>query len=208
MTYQKKYIIIKKKVVKYMKKQLKIITFVTLVIILSFGLYIMIRSDNLKFKDDYMLYNFATYSNNKQIKVNIPTTNNVKYLKNKNILKMLKQETGIFYFGYSSCPWCRNVVESLVEVAVENDLPIYYIDSKHLEKETSEQIINYLSYYLRETDGKKRLYVPDVYFVKKGQIIDHHIGSIDEQTNPFEKLTGKDKEKLKKIYLDYIKEMS
>lgn len=191
-----------------MKKYLKIIIPV-LVVIISLFIYISLRSDALKFRDDYMLYNFATYSNNKQIKVNIPTKNNVKYLKGNLVIPTLKKTTGIFYFGYNSCPWCRNVVETVVEVATENNLPLYYIDTQSLNNTDLKNIISYLNKYLRTSDSnEKRLYVPDVYFVKDGTIINHHIGSIENLKNPFNKLKGQDKANLKKIYLDFIKEMN
>lgn len=192
-----------------MKKKLKITIIALTIITLIILLYTLVRSDELKFRDDYTLYNFATYSNGKSIEVNIPSKNNVRYVKGKNVVSLMKKETGIFYFGYTSCPWCRNVVETVIEVSRENNLPIYYIDSKKLSKEDLKSVIEYLKEYLRKSDsGKDRLYVPDVYFVEDGNIINHHIGTIDSQTNPFNKLEGKDKKELKDIYLDFIKEMN
>lgn len=192
-----------------MKKSLKI-TFIIIVSITSLLLlYVLLRSDEMKFKDEYTLYNFAIYSNDKKLEVDIPLKNNVKYLKGNQVLETIKKETGLFYFGYNSCPWCRNIVETLVEVAIENDLTIYYINTKDLNDKDLKNIISYLKEYLRkEETNKERLYVPDVYFVKNGNIINHHIGSIDSQKNPFNKLKGKERASLKKIYLDFIKEMN
>lgn len=192
-----------------MKKYIKITIFILVITISLLLLYTLLRTDELKFKDDYLLYNFAIYSNDKQIKVNIPSKNNVKYLKGNQVIKKMSQETGFFYFGYNSCPWCRNIVETLIEVAVENNITIYYINIKDLSNNELKSIISYLKEYLRKTEAnEERLYVPDVYIVKKGKIINHHIGSVESQKNPFNKLKGKDKDNLKNIYLDFIKEMN
>lgn len=192
-----------------MKKYIKITIFILVITISLLLLYTLLRTDELKFKDDYLLYNFATYSNGKQIKLNIPSRNNVKYLKGNQVIKKMSQETGFFYFGYNSCPWCRNIVETLIEVAVENNITIYYINIKDLSNNELKSIISYLKEYLRKTEAnEERLYVPDVYIVKNGKIINHHIGSIESQKNPFNKLKGKDKDNLKNIYLDFIKEMN
>lgn len=213
MTFIKKYIIIDMKVVKKgMRLNHKRIILSTIITIMFFllilGLYLNFRGDELKFKDQYSLYNITPYSNGKTIKVDIPTKNNVKYVKNSDFINLISKETGIFYFGYPSCPWCRNVVETVVEVGVENNLPIYYIDIEKLDDESLKNTISYLNKYLRKTPTDElRLYVPDVYFVKKGTIINHHIGSIESQKNPYNKLKGKEKEKLKEIYLGFVEEM-
>lgn len=192
-----------------MKKYIKITIFILVITISLLLLYTLLRTDELKFKDDYLLYNFATYSNGKQIKLSIPSKNNVKYLKGNQVIKKISQETGFFYFGYNSCPWCRNIVETLIEVAVENNITIYYINIKDLSNNELKSIISYLKEYLRKTEAnEERLYVPDVYIVKNGKIINHHIGSVESQKNPFNKLKGKDKDNLKNIYLDFIKEMN
>lgn len=192
-----------------MKKYIKITIFILVITISLLLLYTLLRTDELKFKDDYLLYNFATYSNGKQIKLSIPSKNNVKYLKGNQVIKKMSQETGFFYFGYNSCPWCRNIVETLIEVAVENNITIYYINIKDLSNNELKSIISYLKEYLRKTEAnEERLYVPDVYIVKNGKIINHHIGSVESQKNPFNKLKGKDKDNLKNIYLDFIKEMN
>ena len=191
-----------------MKKYIKITIFILVITISLLLLYTLLRTDELKFKDDYLLYNFATYSNGKQIKLSIPSKNNVKYLKGNQVIKKISQETGFFYFGYNSCPWCRNIVETLIEVAVENNITIYYINIKDLSNNELKSIISYLKEYLRKTEAnEERLYVPDVYIDKNGKIINHHIGSVESQKNPFNKLKGKDKDNLKNIYLDFIKEM-
>ena len=192
-----------------MKKYIKITIFILVITISLLLLYTLLRTDELKFKDDYLLYNFATYSNGKQIKLSIPSKNNVKYLKGNQVIKKISQETGFFYFGYNSCPWCRNIVETLIEVAVENNITFYYINIKDLSNNELKSIISYLKEYLRKTEAnEERLYVPDVYIVKNGKIINHHIGSVESQKNPFNKLKGKDKDNLKNIYLDFIKEMN
>ena len=46
----------------------------------------------------------------------------------------------------------------------------------------------------------KRLYFPTVVFIKDGKILNIHIGTLEEQTDPYTPLTEKQKDTLKNIY--------
>ena len=92
------------------------------------------------------------------------------------ITKILENGTGVVYLGFPECPWCQAYVPMLNEVAdIEGLEKIYYFnileDRKNNTKEY-QKIVDILYDYLQYDDeGNKRIYVPAVIFVSKGQIL-------------------------------------
>lgn len=192
-----------------MKKKVFIIIIIIL-IILGIGCFCLYQNDSIRFKYSYEYINMIEYSNGKKIKINIPYDNRIKYLDSDEVLTYLKEKTGIFYFGYNSCPWCRNIVPVLIDTVKENNIDtIYYIDTHKLNLSyIKEELFNFLGENLRLDDkGNKVLAVPDVYFIKDGNIVGHHLGTVDSYHNPYNKMTTKQKEELKNIYQNLIEEM-
>lgn len=191
-----------------MKKKIIIISSILLIIgIIGFCLY---QNDSIRFKFSYEYINMMEYNNGKKIEIEIPYDNRIKYLNSKNILTYLKNETGVFYFGYNTCPWCRNVVPVLIDTVKENDIDtIYYVDIHDINlSDIKDELFSFLGDNLRsDEDGKKVLAVPDVYFIKNGNIIGHHLGTVDSYHNPYKEMNDKQKEELASIYLEFIKEM-
>lgn len=158
------------------------------------------RSDNaedsLKFKEEYEALNSS-------IPMDIDESNPIKYVTINDIEQLLTDGTGVIYFGFPSCPWCRNIIPVLFDVANKNNYKtIYYLNPRELKSDTNNynKLINLLSDYLEELDGNKVLYVPDVYFVKNGTIVGHHLSSVESQTDPKVALTESQVEELSNIY--------
>ncbi len=194
-----------------MKKKLKLILIISSIIILLTILIVIFLPDNIRFKISYESINQLEYSSGKKIEVNIPWDNKIKYLKGKDIINFFNNKTGIVYFGYNSCPWCRNAAEVLIETSKENDIEtIYYIDihSNNFES-IKKELFKLIDPYLRisEETNNKVLAVPDVYFVKDGKVTTHHIGTIDTYRNPYQKMDKNQKEELKEIYKSGIEEI-
>lgn len=85
--------------------------------------------DALKFKKEYEDLNGKVNSNNDTYPtVTISENNTVKYITDTEAVELLKEETGVIYFGFSSCPWCRSMITTLTNVAKENKTTIYYLD--------------------------------------------------------------------------------
>lgn len=192
-----------------MKKKVFIILIIIL-IVLGIGFFCLYQNDSIRFKYSYEYINMIEYSNGKKIKINIPYDNRIKYLDSDEVLTYLKEKTGIFYFGYNSCPWCRNIVSVLIDTVKENNIDtIYYIDTHKLNlSNIKQELFNFLGDNLRlDDEGNKVLAVPDVYFIKNGNIIGHHLGSVDSYHNPYNKMTTKQQEELKSIYQSLIEEM-
>lgn len=212
-----------------MKDKYKIIL---MVVVLTIGFLTMFlksneketKSDAISFKEEYESLNSKTNSQDKQyLSINISDDNVIKYASFEEIKEVLTKKSGVIYFGFPECPWCRNIIEPLFESAKEEGIEkIYYFnahdirDKKHLDDDgniivddegTSEyhELIKIMKDYLTPYEGLenndiKRLYFPTVVFVKDGKIKDIHIGTIDEQKDPYTPLSGKQKEQLKSIY--------
>lgn len=185
-----------------MKKKF-FLSFIIIVLFLLFGFIYIYSNDNLKFKFEYELYNNISYDNGKKIKAKIPFDNNVTYVKEKDLESVLTSGDRVIYFGYTTCPWCRNIVSPLVEVINDNNLDkLYYVD---VHSVNAKSVYDILDEYLEfDNDGNKRLYVPDVYFIKDGRIVYHHLGSLDSYKDAFKGMNNKQLNELKSIYQEGI----
>ena len=92
------------------------------------------------------------------------------------IMKIMKNGTGVVYLGYPECPWCMAYVKYLNEVAKEVGIEkIYYCNTKKLKEESMDkyhELINILHGNLQYTDeGEEWIFVPNVSFHISGEII-------------------------------------
>jgi len=192
-----------------MKKRIFIIISILILLLVIMGFFLY-KNDNFRFKLSYEFINFIEYNNGKKIKIDVPYDNRIKYLNEDDILTYLKNKTGIFYFGYNTCPWCRNIVPVLIDTVKNNNInTIYYIDIHDLNlSDIKEELFSFFGDNLRENEnGEKILAVPDVYFIKNGNIIGHHIGTVDSYYNPYKGMSNSEKKELTSIYEGFIKEM-
>lgn len=216
-----------------MKKTFMIILSVLLVVLILFSLYYFVfkeKPDNLKFKEEYeSLNDEVSNSGKKNIDVKIDEDNLMKYSSFKEIIDVLDEGTGIIYFGFPECPWCRNAVPVLIEAAKKNEIgQIYYFDASKIRdvKELKDgkvvttkegtkeyyQLVDKLKdvlgpYEGLEDESIKRLYFPTMVFVMGGKVVGTHIGTVDSQKDPYKGLTKKEKEELLKIYENNIEKI-
>ena len=185
--------------------------------ILKISLYMMILfistacgnnntiTDAEKFKQEYEALN------NKSVVMNIDKNNPVKYIEFNEVIDLLTTGTGVIYFGFPGCPWCRNMIPVLFDVANENNSLVYYFNPSDIRTngdENYQKLVNILKDYLMENDnGEKTLYVPDVYFIRDGKIVGHHLSTVDSQTSPAIPLTDEQTEELKNIYQELFKKI-
>lgn len=209
---------------------LKLLLATLLIVLLGFG-YVLNENDVLqndkttedehKFKQEYESLNGKTREGKeyKNMEIRIPKNNHVVYASKKQILDILENGTGIIYFGFPDCPWCRNVVPVLIEtIKEENVKEVYYYnareerDEKRLTDGKIEEVKKGSSFYrkvLKELGTKassydglddeniKRLYFPTILFIKDGEVVLLHEGTVSSQTDPLIKLNKKQKEELK-----------
>lgn len=193
------------------------------------------ESDALRFKREYEEVNGKEVSGMRYPVLEISDDNPIKYSDVEEVEKILKDGTGVIYFGYPNCPWCRTAVPVLLHAAMDAGVNrIYYIDMANerstysvvdgeikIDKEGTEQYRKLLElfddylddYVIKDNDGKeyqtgeKRIYVPIVFFVKDGEVLSYHLDTVKSQTNPFKQLNDEQYEELYNIYSDKIHDM-
>jgi len=108
------------------------IIFATLICIATINIA-HVESDSIKFKIEYESLNGKDTSYGTTYKkLTISEINPIKYSSYDEILDILKNKTGIIYFGFPECPWCRNAVPVLIDVAKDNNVEnIYYLNIKN-----------------------------------------------------------------------------
>jgi thiol-disulfide isomerase/thioredoxin len=216
-----------------MMKKIVVIIICVLVLLTSVSCYFIFfkeKSDAVKFKEEYESLNGVKKDNGKtNMSIEISKDNPVKYSTFDDIMDVLDNGTGIIYFGFPECPWCRNAVPVLLEAAKEMEVEnIYYFnaldirDEKELKdgkvvttkKGTKEyyKLVDKLSSVLTpyeglEDDSIKRLYFPTAVFVMGGKIVGSHIGTVDSQEDPYKALTKKQKKELLNIYKENIEKI-
>lgn len=190
------------------KKSLRVAAIIFL-IVLAVILFFILKDDNKetkgedvsRFKDEYEAVNSTAGA----VQVTIDSNSPVAYLTYDEFEQKRKSgESFVLYLGYQTCPWCRNIVNPLLETAKENDKVVYYINVIELKNNTEDydSLFNLLYDYLEENDGVKVLSVPDVYFFKDSEPVGHHLGSVSSQENAYIPLTEDQIKELKQIYQD------
>lgn len=169
-----------------------------LVGIMTFGIYQYLKSDGEKFKAEYEALN------NENVNINISKNNPIKYVTLDEVFDIIQNKTGVIYFGFPGCPWCRNMIPVLFEAAKNNNIDtIYYFNPRDIRKSDNEdynKLKEILNEYLSEDENGQVLYVPDVYFIKDGKIVGHHLGTVDSQEDPTISLTDEEKNELLDIF--------
>lgn len=184
--------------------------------------------DALKFKDEYESLNDKDNSyGGKYLSIKISENNVIKYATFEEIIDLIDHGTGVIYFGFPECPWCRNAVPVLLEAAESTGIDtIYYFNAVDIRDQKSldangeiittkegtkeyKQILKKLDKYLLPYDGLnddsiKRLYFPSVYFIKDGVVIGKHIDTVESHTDASKALNEEQKLELKTIYENYM----
>lgn len=163
-----------------MDKKIKyIILGVLLLLIASLVVYFVFikkdnNTDNIKFSKEY---------------TSVSKDNVFVYRSKDEIINILEHGTGIVYLGYPECPWCMAYVPLLNEIAKNEGIEkIYYYNIREDRKNNTEfyqKVVSILNDYLNyDEEGKKRIFVPNVTFVKEGKIIfnDNETSLISEGT--------------------------
>lgn len=192
-------------------------------------------TDAERFKEEYEIWNDVETEDkkNKYPSVSIDANNPIVYKSPKEIVSIMEADEAIIYFGYAYCPWCRNSIETLLEVAKDNNVSvIYYVDIKDIRdeyvfdgtlipKQTKKgadayyKIVDILKdeledYYVTDKNGNqygtgvKRLLAPTIVKMKNNEIVGIHTSTVETHNNPYEKLTEEQKQELYDIYKEFV----
>lgn len=214
-----------------MKKNVIILSVIVVIALVIAILFFLLNnkgmSDGKRFKQEY------EELNDSHLEVKIDSDNMIKYIGLEEAIDIIKNDTGVIYFGYPSCPWCRNAVPVLLDAAASTSLDtIYYVDTYNIRdvKELDDDgnivttnegdrlyddllkvLDDILDPYTLTLDngevidlGEKRLYVPMVLFVKNGEVVSYHLSTVDSQEDPSISLNDSQRDELYNIYLDGI----
>lgn len=196
--------------------------------------------DALRFKNEYEALNGtiresdgATYNT-----IEVNKKNPIVYVDAKETAEnILESEKAVLYIGAEWCPWCRNAIPVLFEVAKKYKVStIYYLnldnekDSFEIQngklvktKEGTEgyyQLLDKLSdvlndYVLKDSTGKeyptleKRVYMPHVLAIKDGKVVGNHVGttSLNDGQTKYDAMTEEQHDKVYQIYSDMLEKV-
>lgn len=116
-------------------------------------------------------------------------------------------EDAVFYFSFPDCPWCLDATPVLNEVLHQNNMYAYYINTRDYDKsgDNYKRMASLISSTLK--DNPDTVYVPEVIVIKKGQIIDYHISTVEGYTAGVEEMNSKQIKELQKIYTKMLKKL-
>jgi len=203
-----------------MKKIISILLIVVLMISVTGCVISNDIKDSEKFKEEYESQNGKKSKSGKENrKVSISEDNPFVYTTAEEISKKMdNKETFIVYFGFSTCPWCRSIIEELIKCAKDSKVDkIYYVDvldirdTKEIDeegnikttkegtkgyKELIDKMSNVLSDYTTTTEEgeeisleEKRIYAPNVIAVVNGKATKLEEGISEELKDPYMELT-------------------
>jgi hypothetical protein len=94
------------------------------------------------------------------------------------VINIINNKYGIVFMCTPDTEWCKKYAEILNDVAIEKDIDkVYYLNIKNersLNTNKYQKLVNSLSEVLLTDDtGNKRIYMPEVVFVRDGKIIAH-----------------------------------
>lgn len=92
------------------------------------------------------------------------------------INKILENGTGLIFFGFPECPWCRGYAPIINEIAKQEKLEkVYYFNIKQDRADNTElyqKAVKLLEENLRyDEEGNRRIYAPSLIAVKNGKVV-------------------------------------
>ncbi|MDO4378856.1 MAG: hypothetical protein Q4C64_07005 [Erysipelotrichia bacterium] len=203
--------------------------FISLVILLYlFGCQIQPKTDAQKFKRDYEQLNGKLAENGLEYaNVVIPEESKIKYIQEGKLIEVMTNGTHVVYLGWPDCPYCRICVPILLEtVAKYSGINVYYYNIKELREayqndldDENSRLYKQLCSLISQSesisqsifdtfdDGTLKLAASTVYFIKDGELIGCHRGTVDSHLSVYEPLDEQQVEELSAIYEQYLDEM-
>ena len=125
------------------------------------------------------------------------------------------KSSGVFYLGYSSCPFCRQFVRYLNEVALEKGVTVYYMDAYNdyepykIGTQAYDRTLEILYDYTdADESGEKCLWTPTVFALVNGEIRGFQIGASYKKDGKldwtFDNPSKEEVEHLLKIYNEIL----
>ena len=202
------------------KKIILSILVISLLVTGCFNKKVNTQTDGYKFAEEYTSINGVEGKNGKKNReLTISDKNPFVYKTAEELVEAIdNKETFIVYFGFSTCPWCRSILEQFIKVLDDKKIKrVYYVDIydirdvKELDAdlkvittkegtkgymELLKRLDNVLDEYTLSTEddgkidtGEKRIYAPNIVAVSKGKALQLETGISDDLTDPYGELT-------------------
>lgn len=117
-----------------------------------------------------------------------------------------QKENQLYYIGFPGCDWCQSMVAILNEAALETGKEIWYVPLRDeqgnelYEMEDRERFVEFAQEHLdKNEEGEPALFAPYVFVLKEGEIIDSHVGTLDDHELE-EGMTAEQEEELLNIF--------
>jgi len=165
--------------------------------------------------------------------MDVPENNPFRFVEFDEIVELLEGGTGIVYFGFPNCPWCRNLVPVLTDAAIDFGVEdiLYrnvFEDRNLLELQDGEivetraghpgyyQVLEILGdlvpvYTGLEDESIRRIFVPAVVFVKDGEIIRYFQNLetfqervAEDELGGWQPMNEEEVEELTQIFMNYF----
>lgn len=142
----------------------------------------------------------------------IDDTIEIDVLSVKEAVDFISKDSGILFIGAPWCPWCRNALPVLMDVARDNNMVIKYLDITDIRNvyevkdgklvktqkegdgyydllDVLDDALGHETYKLKDDDGKvydtkeKRIYMPSAIAIKNGNIEGTHVSTVSLNDN-------------------------
>lgn len=173
----------------------------------------------------------ATRDGREYLDVSLPDDHVFSTITEDEAVAMLQQGTGVLYFGFPECPWCRAAMPVMDEAGKNTNVgQIHYLNVSDIrdvrtldedgtvvvEEPGSEAYAELLAelgdaapeYEGLEDPTQRRIYVPLVVAVKDGEVLGSHVSTVDSQADPFEPMSDEQHDELLGIYEDLFTEVA
>ena len=207
-----------------------ILTLISLVIVATVlsktGGLIVPTEDSLAFKQEYESLNSKDNGYGGEYKnVFVYPANPMKYATQEEVETLLTAGTGVIYFGFPECPWCRNALDGFLDATWDlGTAEVLYFNNRDerdvvklnddgslvVEKEGTDgykKILELLGesasvYEGLNDENIKRLYYPTFVFVKDGKIVEFFEGTHPDVEEPAIAMTEAQQNELKEMFKD------
>ena len=121
---------------------------------------------------------------------------------------MADGESFSFIAAFASCPWCNLCIVQLNETALAEGAQVGYLNTRlnpnwksNIDIDDYDVFVELFGDYLSEdADGIPHLYTPHVFFIKGGEVVSQHSGTVDDVGSPAKPLTVEQLQELDELY--------
>ena len=129
---------------------------------------------------------------------------------------MDEKKTFAVYFGYDTCEWCLDAVPVINEAAKQTGQTVGYVNTraeaswqKNTDIEDYDLLIEKVGEFLEyDDDGIRHLYAPTLFFIKEGEVVEFHEGTLEGHNARNRAMTPEEREELRLILVEKFAAMT